>query len=411
MAERNLDELLSALGGVVLEGARGTGKTSTGLARARSSVRLDQSPDAVALARTRPSLVLEGSVPRLIDEWQLAPELWNVVRHEIDDRAKPGQFILSGSASPADDIVRHSGIGRIGRVRMRPMSLWEQGVSPGTVSLAELLEGRGALGARTAVTYEDLAAHAVAGGWPATLDLPHAQRERYVRAYVEELVRVEIPEAVGVRHQPDRLMRLLRSLARNVSTEASLASLAADVGADGSPADAKTMRTYLDGLKRVFAAEFLGAWSPQLRSRSRLRSAEKIHLVDPSLACAALGVGADRLARDVQYFGFVFESMVTRDLRVYAAPDDGRVYHYRDNTGLEVDAIIEYPHGAWGAVEVKLGSSRVPEAEANLLKLVNDRVDLARLGAPSFLAVITATEYAYTLDSGVHVIPLALLGP
>jgi predicted AAA+ superfamily ATPase len=234
---------------------------------------------------------------------------------------------------------------------------------------------------------------------------------RFNRAYLEHLAAVDLPSAVGVRHNPARLRRLLAALARNLSTEATLRSLAADVAGDGAKADPATIRDYLDALTAVFAYEELPAWSVALRSKSRLRTSGRIHLADPALALAALGVGPERLSRDPEYFGQVFEAMAVHDLRVYAGLEDGLVYHYRDDSGLEVDAVIEYPDWTWGAAEVKLGSSEIPKAEANLLALRDQRVDLAKTGPPRFLAVLTGAEYAYTLPSGVHVVPLGILGP
>lgn len=412
--ERVLDHViptyLEALGALVIEGARATGKTSTARGHAASWVRLDQSPALVELAATSPKTLLAGATPRLIDEWQLAPQLWNSTRHEVDDRQAKGQFILSVSATPSDDATRHTGMGRFGRLRLRPMSLAESGASNAEVSLARLAQGEERVSARAALSYEELAAEAVRGGWPGLLGMTDRSAALFNATYLDELVRTELPNASGVRHEPVRVQRLIASLARNLATEASMTALAADVNADDGSTSPTTVRTYLDALQRVFIFEPQLAWSTHLRSRSRLRTAPKVHLVDPSLACAALRVDAARLALDPEYFGFVFESMAVRDLRVYASLDRGEVYHYRDNTGLEIDAIVEYPGRRWGAVEVKLGESRVHEAEANLLKLARERVDTARVGAPEFLMVVTGAEYARTLPSGVHVVPLAALG-
>ncbi|GAA4380533.1 ATP-binding protein [Agromyces bauzanensis] len=410
VADTLVADRLAAMGGVLIEGPRASGKTETGLHHAASFVRLDESPGLATVAENAPDALLEGPVPRLIDEWQLAPVLWNAVRHEIDDRRAPGQFILSGSATPPDDITRHSGVGRIARVRLRTMTLAESGRSSRQVSLTELMTGADRVSARSELRYRDVAAEAVRGGWPALIDASTADAQRFNREYAEELTRADIRNATGVRRDVDRLRRTLEALSRNLSTEASIATLAADVGGADGRIDPDTVREYLDAFTAVFALETLPAWSVNLRSRSRLRTKPTIHLADPALACAVLGIGPERLALDPEYFGFVFESMAVRDLRVYSALHDGRVYRYRDNTGLEVDAVIEYPGGVWGAAEVKLGGSAVAAAEASLLKLRDERVDVARVGAPAYLAVITATEYAYTLPSGVHVIPLATLG-
>lgn len=405
-----LGEMLRAMGGVLIEGARACGKTSTALQQARSSVRLDRSPELVKLAELDPQQLLRGDTPRLVDEWQLAPTLWNVIRHEIDDRQRHGQFILSGSAAPHDDLTRHSGAGRLGRLRMRPMSLAESEASSGEVSLSSLRPGT-TVEAMSSLTYRDLAEQAVRGGWPGLLEASTQHAILFNRSYCDDLCDVDIPAATGARHDPVKLRRLLESIARNIASEASLTSLAADVSGAGNPVDPKTISTYMSALSKVFAVDELPAWSVALRSRSRLRTASKIHLADPSLACGVLGIGLDRLAGDPEFFGQIFESMVVRDLRALAAAEFGCVYHYRDSTGLEIDAIIEYPEdGKWGACEVKLGASHIPDAERNLLKLRDERVDTARVGEPTYLAVITGTQYAYTLPSGVHVIPLGVLG-
>jgi predicted AAA+ superfamily ATPase len=408
-ADGRVQALLRAMGGVVIEGARASGKTSTGLRFARSSIRLDASPSAAALADLDPASLLQGDVPRLIDEWQLAPNLWNVIRHEIDDRQAKGQFILSGSATPPDDIRRHSGAGRLARLRLRPMSLSESGRSSGAVSLAALPDQGVLSGVRSPLSYRDLATEAVRGGWPGLLEVGLDEAVDYNASYVADLCSVDIPGATGSRHDPVRLRRLLESLARHIATEASIQSLTSDVVADGASIDRGTVRTYLDALTTVFALEELPAWSVALRSRTRLRSRACVHLADPALACAALGVSAQRLAGDPEFFGQVFEAMAIRDLRVYADALRARVYHYRDETNLEADAIVEYPDGAWAACQVKLGQSMVEAAERNLLRLRDERVDTTRVGPPRFLAIVTGTEYGYTLPSGVHVIPLGAL--
>jgi predicted AAA+ superfamily ATPase len=408
VADAAMTDLLAALGGVLVEGPRGCGKTTTALQHARSHIRLDSGPTVLELASLDPLGLLAGAAPRLVDEWQWAPTLWNVVRHEIDARREPGQFILSGSSSPMRDPSRHSGAGRLGRLRMRTMTLAESGRSSQVVSLADLESGEPISG-RTQMTYRDLAEAAIVGGWPALLLASHRQAVAFNRSYLDDLCASAIPLATGVRHDPVRLRRLLESVARNIASEATLESLAADVSADGGAFDPKTARTYLDALATVFALDELPAWSVALRSRSRLRTSPKLHLADPALACAALGVNADRLAKDPEFFGQVFESLATRDLRSMVEARFGRAYHYRDNTGLEVDLILEFEDRTWAAIEVKLGGSRIAEAEKSLLMLRDARVDLKRVGPPVFLAVVTGTEYAYTLPTGVHVVPLAAL--
>ena len=407
-ADQRIARALHVMGGVVLEGPRACGKTSTGLHHAKSSVRLDASRAVAELADLDPQGLLEGEAPRLIDEWQLAPAMWNVIRHEIDQRQLPGQFILSGSSVPTDDVRRHSGAGRLARVRMRPMSMAERGVSTASVSLSRLAN-EPLSGVRSQLTYNDLADEAVKGGWPALLGASAGDAREFTAGYLADLAATDLSLATGTRHDPIRVARLMTSLARNIGTEATIANLTADVAADGSSISRDSVRSYLDALMRVYALDEQPAWAASLRSRTRLRQQPKLHLADPSLACAALRLTSARLARDPEYFGQVFESMVVHDLRSYVEADSGQVFHYRDETGLEVDAILEFGSGDWAACEVKLGDRRVPEAEAALLKLRDERVDTDRMGEPQFLAVITGTEYGYTLPSGVHVIPLGAL--
>lgn len=408
VADAAMSDLLAAMGGVLVEGPRGCGKTTTALQQAGSQIRMDSGPQVLELASLDPLALLAGPVPRLIDEWQLAPSMWNVIRHEIDDRQVPGQFILSGSSTPLQDPSRHSGAGRFGRLRMRPMGLAESGRSSEQVSLADLAAGQPVAG-RALLTYRDLAEAAVTGGWPALLDATERQAVAFNRSYLDDVCSTAVPLATGVRHDPVRMRRLVDSVARNLAGEATLATLSADVAGDGAAFDRKTARVYLDALTTVFALDELPAWSAPLRSKSRLRTSARLHLADPALACAALGAGADRLAQDPEYFGQVFESMATRDLRGMVEARFGSAYHYRDNTGLEVDLILEFQDRSWAAVEVKLGSARIAEAEKSLLTLRDNRVDIHRTGRPAFLAVVTGTEYAYTLPSGIHVVPLAAL--
>lgn len=404
-----LSELLDGFGGVVIEGARACGKTSTGIEHSSSSVRLDD-PRSTQLAALDPAMLLTGDTPRLIDEWQLQPNLWNTVRHEIDQRRTPGQFILSGSATPADDIRRHTGVGRIGRLRMRPMSLAESQQSTSLVDLGQLTHATRLSGVQGALTYQELAEAAITGGWPALIGKRGSFASRFNRAYVEDLSSLHIPELLGTRPDSIRFTRLFQSLARNVGSEVSASTLAADVNAGGTDISAKSVRIYLDALTRIFVLEELPAWSVALRSKARLRNQSKLTLAEPALACASLGVSASSLAQDPEYFGQVFENMAVRDVRTYAGVLDASVFHYRDSNGLEADMVLEFPDGSWAALEVKLGSSeRVLEsAEANLLKLKNT-VDTQRRGEPRFLAVVTGGEFGFTLASGVHIIPLSAL--
>jgi uncharacterized protein len=409
--DAELDARLAASGAVVIEGPKACGKTVTARQRSASEVLLDTDDNARRAVAVAPAVVLEGATPRLIDEWQIEPAVWNHVRRAVDDRREPGQFILTGSASPADDITRHTWAGRLARVRMRTMSLHETGHSTGAISLGDLLDGNPTPAGDPGVPIDELANRVAVGGWPAQLGRPVVAAAGAVRAYLEEIRRTDIQRVDGVERDPQRVGRLLRSLARNVSTEVANATLAADAGGADGPLNVVTVSDYLRALTRLMIIEDQPAWAPHLRSKSRLRSTPKRHFVDPSLAVAALGASADRLLGDLNLFGLLFESLVVRDLRIYAQAHDAQVLHYRDNTGLEVDAIVETIDGRWAALEVKLGGDKaIDEASANLHRF-ESRIDTDRCGRPGALAVVVAGGYGYVRDDGIAVYPLASLAP
>jgi predicted AAA+ superfamily ATPase len=404
VADQSVRGALDTFGAVILQGARAAGKTTTGLELAASSIRLDSSPELAALADVSPQTVLDGAAPRLIDEWQLAPSLWNAVRHEVDDRGVPGQFILTGSATPSDDVTRHSGAGRFRRITLRPMALVESGEGSGEVALRTLFGG-GRAAAIGGPTVEDYVALAVRGGWPALVNQPTRSARDYLTSYLDDIARVDLPGA-DVHVDPQRMRALQRSLARNVATEIAATKLGAE--ADISP---QTVRSYLDALTRVFVVEKQPAGAPRLRSRVRLRVQPKWHFTDPSLAAAALGASTRSLLDDLPTFGFLFESLCVRDLRVYADAIGGVVYHYRDETGLEVDAIVELADGRWAAVEVKLGGARAVDSAAASLAALAAKVSDASRAQLSALVVLTAGATSYTRPDGVHVVSLGHLGP
>lgn len=357
-----------------------------------------------------PDLVLEGPEPRLLDEWQIAPDVWNHVRRSSDTGQRNGRFILTGSAMPSDDATRHTGAGRVSRLLMRPMSLFESGHSSGAISIGALLASAPVSCPATDATLTDLIEFVCRGGWPDSLDTGLLEAQQFASDYMTELCRADIEGLNGRRRDPARILRLLRSLARNTATEASIATLAADTGGE-QPLHVDTVRSYLDFLERVFAVEDQPAWSVRLRSRSRLRHASKKHFVDPSLAVAALEANPQRLQQDLSLFGLLFESLAVRDVRVYAGAHRGVVLHYRDNTGLEVDLIIETGSGAWMGFEVKLGGpDAIDSAAQNLLRL-KTRVDTDIIGEPAKLGVITGSGYGYDRPDGIAVIPITSLGP
>jgi len=413
VVDHEIPGILNAARAVLIEGPKACGKTWTGQRFARSEIFLEERPDLWAIATQVHALLLDGDTPRLLDEWQRVPDLWHLVRAECDRRGLPGQFILTGSAVPPDDLTRHSGAGRISRVRMRPMSLYEMGLSAGEASVGGMLKRLGAWecpAVEVAVDVPELVAAACHGGWPQFTDLPVEEAMRQVRSYVDDICRVDVSAVDGVRRNPERVLRLMQSLARNVANPVSITKLAGETEGQ-TPLDRTTVKTYIESLTRLFVVEDLPAWNVHLRSREGLRNAPKRHFVDPSLAPAALGVGPQRYLDDLNAFGFLFESMAVRDLRVYAQAHDATVHYYQDYGGLEVDAVIETRDGRWIAAEVKLGGAKaIDQAVAALLKL-RDRVSEQRATNLAQLVVITGGRYSYRHPDGVAVVPLAALGP
>ena len=420
VADAELDALLDASGAVLVEGAKATGKTATAMEAAASHVLLDVDDSARSLMGADPALLLAGATPRLIDEWQLEPAIWNLVRRTVDERNARRQFILTGSAVPADDITRHTGAGRFTRLRMRPMSLFEMGRSTGAISLRELLDGAPQSAPATELAITDLAELIATGGWPANLGSPPQSTIRANRGYLDDVQRTDVSAVAGKARDPMRVRRLCQSLARNVATPVAMSRLAADVGGSGPAMKPDTVAEYLDALERLMVVENQPAWSPHLRSRATLRSSPIRHFVDPSLAVAALRSSPKALAADLEFLGLLFESMVVRDLRVYAQAADAEVFHYREKGGLEVDAVVEAADGRWAAFEIKLGHGWVAEGERNLERLAA-RVADGPHGPPAALAVIVPSGYGYagshagsragTNEQQVGVVPIGALGP
>ncbi len=410
IVDHELAERLAATGAVVVEGPKACGKTATARQVAASEALLDVDANARAAIAVDPSLVLDGATPRLIDEWQVEPAIWNHVRRAVDDRGAPGQFILTGSAVPADDVTRHTGAGRLTRLRMRPMSLFESGVASGRVSLAALLAGEPARSADAGTTVLQIAREIAAGGWPGFRSLAQERQQRAVRDYLEEIRRVDVSRVDGLRRDPAKVGALLRSLARNTATHAGVSTLARDAGDAGGPLSNDTTRAYLGVLERLMIVEDQPAWAPHLRSKYVLRGAPKRHFVDPSLAVAALQATPEALLRDLRLLGFLFESLVVRDLRVYAQASDAEVLQYRDSNGHEADAIVRAQDGRWAAFEVKLGAGQVEDGVRSLQRFAR-QIDTERCGPPAALGVIVATGLAYRREDGVQVIPIAALGP
>ena len=410
IADAELADRMGSAGAVLLEGPKSCGKTATAQRRASTVFRMDTDDSARALVDTAPELLLRADPPVLFDEWQVAPKLWNLVRRQVDDfGGDPGRFLLTGSATPRDDVIRHSGAGRYSILRMRPMSLFETGVSTGAASLAGLFNGDFAPSRAPEVTVPQLVDCIVTGGWPSLLGVPVRAAQRWVVDYLNALVEVDMPQ-MGVRRDPATLRRFLASLARGTGTELSTQAIATDVAGPDRTLDRDTAAGYLDVLNRLMVTEDLPAWAPHMRSATPLRKSAARFMVDPSLAVAALGVGPEQLLRDLNATGFHFEAMVLRDLRIYSQPLRGRLARWRDNNNHEVDIIITLDDGRWAALEVKMNPEAADDAAASLLRF-KDKVDLGKVGEPAFLGVVTTRTAAVRRRDGVHVLPIATLGP
>ncbi len=420
VADRELARRLASSGAVVIEGPRVCGKTTTARQAASSELLMDADPSVDEAMAVDPRLLLEGPEPRLIDEWQVEPAIWNYIRRAVDDRPGRGHFILTGSAVPPDDITRHTGAGRMSRLRLRPMSLFElagtkdhlpRKPAGGCVSLKRLLRREAAPSLKHELSLDEIAELLCVGGWPGHLRAPSVEDAMVAnRDYLDEICRTDIRRVDGIARDPERVRRFLSSIARNTATCATVATMAADAGGSDTSLSRETAHSYLGALERLMVVEHQPPWAPHLRSRSRLRNTPKRHFADPSLAVAALGAGPEHLLRDLQWFGFLFESMAVRDLRVYAQDNRASVYHYRDNTELEVDAVVDGGPNRWAAFEIKLGAGRIEEAAQALLKFA-DRVDTDHTGEPAALGVITGSPYGYRRPDGVSVIPIGALGP
>lgn len=417
IADSILSDKLKGMGAVLIEGPKWCGKTTTAEQHAGSVIYMDDPrfvDSNIEAVSIDPAIILNGAVPRLIDEWQIAPRLWDAVRFTVDHRGEEGQFILTGSAVPLvgkeEQKRTHTGTGRIGRIRMRTMSLWESGDSSGQISLEALFAGE----ERYASCHADLeriAYLACRGGWPrATLQNYDISLGR-AYDYLDAIVHIDLNRVDGSMKNPERAARILRSYSRHLGTQTSLSAISADLsGNENESFDSRTVQSYVNALNLIYVIEDMHAWNPNLRSKAAIRSSDTRYFVDPSIAVAALGIGPKDLISDLRTFGFIFENMCVRDLRVYADSLGGNVYHYRDNLGLECDAVIHLRNGKYGLIEIKLGGDRlVEEGAANLLKL-RDKIDTDKMAEPSFMMVLTATgNAAYCRKDGVYVVPVSCL--
>jgi predicted AAA+ superfamily ATPase len=398
------------MGAVLVDGPKAAGKTSTAEQIAATVFRMDVDRAARAALDIQPQQLFASPTPIVFDEWQETPDLWNRVRRAVDDHDEKGLYILTGSSRPRDVARMHSGAGRMGRLRMRPMSLYESGYSSGAVGLQHILDG-GEPGGRPAdLSVPDLLERIVVGGWPDLLDADERGARVWLGDYLHNLAEVDLP-GLGPRRNPAKVERLLAGLGRSAAAPLNRSALAADIGGSAGPIATETLNNYLDALDRLMLTEPLPAWRPHMRSRTRLRASPVNHFVDPSLGTSALGIGVDDLLRDLEAAGLHFESLVLRDLRIYAQAMNARLSSWRDSrTGAEVDVVLELPDGRWAGIEIKLGETAADAAADSLLRF-SEKIDTLRHGNPLALIVVTGGRFAYRRPDGVCVIPVTALGP
>ena len=418
IADKLLENKLKGMGAVLVEGAKWCGKTTTGEQHAASMLYMDNPKDRtsnIQMVKINPDFLLKGATPRLIDEWQIAPELWDAVRFAVDHRDEDGQFILTGSVTPLsdedDEKIHHSGVGRIARLRMRPMTLWESGDSTGEISLGVLFQGAEDVFGSCDKDLYDIAWLMCRGGWPRAVNQSKDIALGRAFDYYDTVVNVDVKEPDKVERNPERVKLLMRSYARNQGAQVSLGAICADMRAnDSDTLDDRTVYSYLRALRGIFVIEDTKAWNPNLRSKSAIRTSDTRYFTDPSIAVAALGIGPDDLMNDLNTMGLFFETMCMRDLRVYAQALDGDVYHYRDGDGLECDAVVHLRNGSYGLVEIKLGGDSLIKEGVKSLKRLGKKIDTTRMKSPSFMMVLTAVgKYAYRRNDGVWLVPIGCL--
>ena len=419
IADQLLAESLEALGAVLVQGTKWCGKTTTSVHHANSVLYMDdptQKAQNLALAQTNIKQLLAGATPRVIDEWELAPELWDAARFEVDHRDEHvGQFIFTGSAVPKEkdkEKMFHSGAGRFDWITMRPMSLWESGDSTGDVSITDLFDGAMPEGT-SSVDLDRLAFLTCRGGWPGALTLSENAALRVSRAYIKAVVNSDINRVDDVKRDPDLMLRIIRSLARNQGEQIPYTTIRADViNNEKVQLSDDTVESYVKVLKKIFLEEDMRAWNPNLRSKTAIRTTDTRYFVDSSIATAALGLGPKDLINDLIDFGFYFETLAVRDLRVYADALDGEVFHYRDKNGLECDAVLHRRNGSYGLIEIKIGGADNIEKGAKTLKDLASKIDTTKMKAPAFMMVVTGIgQYAYRRPDGVCVVPIGCLKP
>lgn len=415
IADDLLKRKLEGKGAVLIEGPKWCGKTTTAEQIAESILYMDdpeKKEQNIVMSELNPKRLLEGAAPRLIDEWQLAPKLWDAIRFEVDHRRELGQFVLTGSAVPADTKeITHSGTGRFTWLMMRPMSLYESGDSTGEVSLKALFDGVQDIDGASHISIDRLAFLVCRGGWPQAVDMRDEIALDQAADYYDAVVRADVNRVDGIQKNPERVKCLMRSYARNQGSQVPNTVIAQDMSAyDDFSMSEETVASYINALRRIFVVEDMHAWNPNLRSKTAIRSSDTRYYTDPSIAAAALGIGPDDLINDLKTFGFLFETLCVRDLRVFADALNGEVYHYRDKDGQECDAVVHLRNGRYGLIEIKLGGDKLVEEGAESLKAMQAKIDTSKMKAPSFLMVLTGTgDYAYCRRDGVYVVPIGCL--
>ena len=410
-----LKDKLESKGAVIIEGPKWCGKTTTAMQVAGSILRMDEPSKRetnIQMSEIDPGRLLKGKPPRLIDEWQIAPKLWDAARYEVDTRGEEGQFILTGSAVPIESReITHSGTGRFTWLMMRPMSLFESGDSTGEVSLNQLFENPSVIDGMNNLSIENLAFLICRGGWPHAVGMKEKPALRQADDYYEAVIKSDINRADGVSKNPERVKRLMRSFARNQGTQISNTMLRDDIiSNDTESLNEDTIASYINALKNIFVVEDMPAWNPNLRSKTSIRTSDTRYYVDPSIASASLGIGPKDLTNDLNTMGLLFETLCVRDLRVYAESIGGNVLHYRDKSGLECDTVIHLKNGRYGLAEIKLGGQKFIEDAAENLKSLSNKIDTSKMPAPSFLMIVIGIgEFAYKREDGIFIVPIGCL--
>lgn len=410
IADKIIEEKMKSIGGILIEGCKWCGKSTTGKKHAKTILEfqdVDNKNRYEMINKTKPSLFLEGEKPLLIDEWQTYPIVWDAIRMDVDRTSNQGDYILTGSSKPKKGTTMHSGTGRIGRILMRPMSLYESKESDGKISLNDLFAGVKDLSAVANISFDDIIYYILRGGWPIAKKLGKKEALEVSKNYYNSLIH-EDDTSVEQEYDPAKLNLLLRSLSRNVSSPINLSTVEKDITSQEETLARNTIEKYISILKKLFIVENTPAWNGKTRSKTAIRTKEKLELVDPSIACAALDLNETTLKNDLNTLGLLFENLCMRDLKIYTDALGGNIYYYRDESGLEVDAIIVLQNGDWGAIEIKLGSGFIEEASNNLLKF-KSKIDTDKLGEPKFLMILTGEEYSYQLDNGIYIVSIGNL--